>query len=71
MYNLSIIIGLLIVIKNRLIIMTASSCCKVIRAVIGLCGTYQISGRRQLGARTRGIGQNIINGIFVILRQNL
>ena len=48
--------------------MTSISCCQVSRSVIGLCSAYQIYGRRQLGARTWGIGQKIINGIFVILR---
>ena len=58
----------LIVRKNRVIIIIASSFCQVSRAAIGIPGVYQNYGRSQLGARTRGIGQNIINEIFVILR---
>ena len=68
MCNLSIGIISLIMSKNRVIIITASSFFQVSGAFIGLCDVYQIYGRMQLGSRTQGIGQNIINEIFVILR---
>ena len=68
MYDLSIGIRALIVSKNRLIVITASSYFQVSRAVIGICGVYQIYGRRQLGAITQCIGRNITSKIFVILR---
>ena len=61
MYDLSIGIRALIVSKNRVMIITAGSCCQINRAVIGLYVSYQIYGRRQIGARTRGIGQKSIS----------
>ena len=65
--NLNIGIRALTVSKYRVIIIIARICCQVSRAVIGLFGVLQIYGRRQLGARTQGIGQKITNEIFVVL----
>ena len=58
-YDLSISIIALIVSKNRVMIITASRCYQFSRAVTVLCGVYRMYDRRQLGARTRGIGQKI------------
>ena len=58
----------LIMSKNRVIIIPTGNYCKVRSSIIGLFGANHIYVRRQLGARTRGIGQNIIKEIFVILR---
>ena len=68
MYDISIIVRAIIVRNSRVIIMTEIRCCQVSRDVVGICGAYQIYGRRQLGNITVIIGQKIINVIFVILR---
>ena len=71
MYDLIIGIRSLIMRINRVIIVTESNCCQVRRDIIGLCGVYQKYCKSQLGSRTRGIGQNIINEILFILRHNV